>query len=566
MTPCGSHVCDSWHQANAALPEGMPSTFLTHNGVQPCRPVVWSIAGSDSGGGAGIQADLRAFNLFDVHGCTAIAAITAQNSLAVERIEAVSPDMLEAQLTTLARDMPPKVIKTGMLASVENVRVVARWVDRLRAEHPECPVALVVDPICRASTGARLADADLRQTVLEELLPRATLVKPNRAEALWLSSGVEIASLADSALSNDRIPELARSLRALGARAVVITGGDAGNDSSGWASDWMDTPQTCGWLGLPRATSTTTHGTGCTFTAAAAAAMALGFCEADAIILAKMTTTSAIRQGYGAGAGAGVACAARDFSLHPELLPYLGAENDANILLVEKGKEPFKRLVQDWMGLYPIVDSADWVGRMIGAGAKTIQLRVKPEGKQAIHAGALSEQVRQSVALTRAAGVQFFVNDHWKLALQYGAYGVHLGQEDLATADLDAIRAAGLRLGVSTQSLWEVCRARAVKPSYIACGPIYETQTKQLPWLPQGEDNLAYWCAMVSEPVVAIAGMNAQRGQLAVRCGAQGIAVVSAITQAADPQVVASEMSQALEEARAMPRLAYPRLPHTTLA
>ena len=147
-------------------------------------PVVWSVAGSDSGAGAGLQADLRALQAMGVHGCTAVAAITAQNSVQVQAIEAVSPAMLEAQLTALADDMPPDAIKTGMLGSAENLRVLARCIDRLRERNPR--LAVVVDPVLRSSTGTTFVDEALLQAYRQELLPRADLVTPNRKEAAAL--------------------------------------------------------------------------------------------------------------------------------------------------------------------------------------------------------------------------------------------------------------------------------------------------------------------------------------------------------------------------------------------
>src|SRR5439155_11454191 len=147
----------------------------------------------------------------------------------------------------------------------------------------------------------------------------------------------------------------------------------------------------------------------------------------------------------------------------------------------------------------------------------------------------LSQEVLCSVRAARKVDAQLFINDHWELALEHGAYGVHLGQGDLLTADLDALRNAGLRLGLSTHSYWEVCRAHAWAPSYIACGPIHATVTKEMPWWPQGPDNLAYWCRLLREPVVAIAGMDLRRSQEAVRCGAAGVAVLRGIVQASDP-------------------------------
>lgn len=518
------------------------------------RAVVWSIAGSDSGGGAGIQADLRAFNTWGVHGCTAIAALTAQNSMAVERVDAVQADVLDAQLSALAQDLPPLAIKTGMLASAENVAVVVWWVKKLRMQYPDRPIALVVDPIRRASTGAQLASEGLREAMVRDLLPLATLVKPNYAEALWLLGLNEIRGSSSA-------PELAKAIRALGAQAVVITGGDEAEFSPDWADDWMDTPQVCGWLSSPRVYSTTTHGTGCTFTASAAAAMALGFCAADAIILAKMATTSAVQHGYAAGVGAGVTLIEPDFAGHADAIPFLQPQK----LMGMNAIESFPVLQDEWMGLYPVVDSAQWVERVIKAGAKTVQLRIKADENNPDHVPFLHEQIKRSVACARGANVQFFVNDHWKLAIECGAYGVHLGQEDLFKADLGAIRAAGLRLGVSTQSVWEVCKARAVAPSYIACGPIHATKTKEMPWLPQGESNLAYWCKVLREPVVAIAGLDAPRSLEAVRCGAKGLAVVSAITQALHPEQAMFELQQAIEQGRQLPPYCAPSWPHTTV-
>eukprot|EP01035_Chromulina_nebulosa_P047203 gene47203-63975_t len=167
---------------------------------------------------------------------------------------------------------------------------------------------------------------------------------------------------------------------------------------------------------------------------------------------------------------------------------------------------PFPTLAEARMGLYAVVDSADWVERLLQAGVCALQLRIKA-GEPA----ALSAQVRRSVKAAQAAGAQLFINDHAELAIEHGAYGVHLGQEDLATADLAALRAAGLRLGLSTHSLWELCRAHALRPSYVACGPVHPTTTKAMPWLPQGPHNLAWWCGVLKEPVVAIAAMHEAR-------------------------------------------------------
>lgn len=501
-------------------------------------PIVWTIAGSDSGGGAGLQADLRAFDAFDVHGCSAVAALTAQHSRAVERIEAVSPQMLQDQLAALAADLPPRAVKTGMLGSAVNVEVVARWIDALRAAHPLSGIALVVDPVLGASTGAAFADDAVLRAMREQLLPRATLATPNRQEAARL---LGLPALAGAAA----VEEAARALQALGCRAITVTGGDAATSAQAPASeDYLLAPQAQGWLALPRLETPHHHGSGCTYASAAAAALAHGFVEAEAAVLAKMATHHALRHGYAAGGGAGPVRARAGFAQEIGNLPSLNPPHTPC---------SFAPLAQPDMGLYAIVDNAGWVYRVLEAGIRTVQLRIKDAGTHE-----LRHEIRRAVAAAQAAGAQLFVNDHWQLALEEGAWGVHLGQEDLQTADLPRIAAAGLRLGVSTHSYWEVCRAWALRPSYIACGPIHTTQSKAMPWIAQGEGNLAYWCRLLPLPVVAIGGMDVARARAARLCGAAGVAVMSGITAAADWRRAVHDYAQA---AQAAPAAQAPGLP-----
>jgi thiamine-phosphate diphosphorylase len=221
----------------------------------------------------------------------------------------------------------------------------------------------------------------------------------------------------------------------------------------------------------------------------------------------------------------------------------------------------FAPLADAQLGLYAVVDSAAWVQRVLDGGVRTVQLRIKDPGDPSLRA-----QVRDSVAAARAAGAQFFLNDHWQVAIEEGAYGLHLGQEDLATADLDAIARAGLRLGISTHAPWEVCRAWPLRPSYIACGPIHATAAKAMPWIPQGNANLAWWCKELAPlPVVAIGGMDVERTAQAASCGAAGVAVISAITAAASPEAAIRALQQAVEEGRMRPAHPVPALPRTTL-
>lgn len=511
-------------------------------------PLVWIIAGTDSGGGAGISADVKACEALDVHACTVVAAVTAQHSAAVERIEASRPELLDAQLAALASDMPPAVIKTGMLGSADNARVVAKWVTLLRAARPEQPVLLVVDPVLRASTGAALASQDLLDAMRRELLPLADVITPNRAEAAALLGWVDARQ--DDALAR----RAAQALRDLGPRAVVVTGGDAAGDSNAARSrDYLLAPQAQGWLVLPRIATPHNHGTGCVFASTTAAALARGFCEADAVVLGKMGTTHALQRGYAAGAGAGPVRPGLGFARQAALLPTLDATG-------QRAAAPFAAMRDNLLGLYAVVDSASWVERVLQAGVRTVQLRIK----QADHP-ALRDEIKQSMAAARACDAQLFINDHWALAVELGAYGVHLGQEDLSGADLQAIRSAGLRLGISTHSYWEVCRAWHLRPSYIACGPIYSTDSKAMPWAPQGTPNLAYWSQLLPLPVVGIGGMSAPRVLEARRCGAGGAALINAVMSAQDVNAACAALQSAWQHGASASLRQAPALPRSTL-
>ncbi len=510
------------------------------------KPIIWSIAGNDSGGGAGLAADLRAAEAFGAHLCPVVAAVTAQNSRAVTRVEPVAPELLEAQLAALADDLPPAAVKTGLLGSAANVAVVARWVDRLRARGP---VALVVDPVLGASSGAPFADEAVLAAYRDLLLPRATLATPNEKEARRLGGA-------------GTLPQLARHLRALGVGAVAVTGGDSALQP-GQALDWIDTAHASGWLALPRLATPHTHGTGCTFATSAAAALALGFVPADALVLAKMATTQALRHGYAAGQGAGPVAVQAGFGTQPDLLPVMSWGDDSDFdscpRLIHAGSSRIS--LEGDIGLYAIVDSAERVRQVVAAGVRVVQLRIKTSDD------ALRPAIAQALAACKSAGATLVVNDHWRLATELGAPAVHLGQEDLQALGAEGraeLAASGLGLGISSHSLWELARARGLRPWYAACGPVWPTLTKAMPWVPQGLDNLAWWVRMAGVPVVAIGGVLAlQQASEAARSGAAGVCVVRGLGD--EPAQTVPAWQAALQAGRAAPPLPVPALPHPSL-
>ena len=181
---------------------------------------------------------------------------------------------------------------------------------------------------------------------------------------------------------------------------------------------------------------------------------------------------------------------------------------------------------------YPIVDSAAWVERLVGAGARLIQLRVKdrPEAE-------VEPEARAALAICERAGATLVVNDYWRVALAIRAPWVHLGQEDLETADIAAIRLAGIKLGVSTHDEAELQRALTLEPDYVALGPIYPTILKAMRFGPQGLERISEWKRRVGVlPLVAIGGLNVERGRACLAAGADVVSVVTDITLNADPE------------------------------
>jgi thiamine-phosphate pyrophosphorylase len=180
---------------------------------------------------------------------------------------------------------------------------------------------------------------------------------------------------------------------------------------------------------------------------------------------------------------------------------------------------------------YPIFDSSDWLRRVLPLGVKLVQLRVKD-----LDEAAARREIRRAKVLCRDAGCQLIVNDYWRLAIDEGCDFVHLGQEDLDGADLDAIRRGGLRLGVSTHDDAERDRALSLAPDYIALGPVYPTLLKQMKWDPQGLERVTEWKRRVGAvPLVAIGGLSVERAPGVLRAGADILSVVTDITLHADP-------------------------------
>lgn len=264
---------------------------MNHPSTTDTPPVALTLAGSDSGGGAGIQADLKTFAALGVFGCSAITALTAQNSTGVQGAHPSPPEFVAQQLRSVLSDFPVAAVKTGMLAN----RGVLEAVIGVLKDWPKLP--LIVDPVMVATSGDRLLEPEAERLLAEQLLPRATLITPNLPEA---------AALLDEPLADDRtgLWRQAERLLALGPGAVLLKGGHAGGAE---AVDLLLSRESSEVLSRPRLDTANTHGSGCTLSAAIAAGLARGLSLVAAVTEAKDFVQGALAgsRGWRLGAGAG---------------------------------------------------------------------------------------------------------------------------------------------------------------------------------------------------------------------------------------------------------------------
>ncbi|ABC27060.1 Thiamine monophosphate synthase [Hahella chejuensis KCTC 2396] len=477
-------------------------------------PKVWIIAASDSAGASGIQADLATLRGLEVHGGVALTAVTAQNSQEVLSINPVATAVLRDQLRALRADGDAVAIKIGLLTDAEQVDVLREFL---------CAYSglVVLDPVLGSSTGAGFG---MSVAALKSLLPYVDVVTPNIPEAEQLADR-RISSPADMLSAAVR-------LRELGAKGVWLKGGHLGLGEQCLDLVWLSEQPY--WFAQPRLSVRHHRGTGCTLASALAAFVARGESLLDAAALANAYVKQGLRQGYAIGPGPGPIARQgwpslmTDFPRITDRLDWLDYA-------------AFPDCGASSLGLYPVVDSVEWLRKLLPLGIDTCQLRIKSNDLTLLE-GAISEAAK----LGRQYGCRLFINDHWRLAIKHGAYGVHLGQEDIADADLNAIRDAGLRLGVSTHGDFEWARAATIQPSYIAIGAIFPTQTKEVRIV--GLEKLARWVALLQDhyPLTAIGGINLSNMDVILKTGVDSVAVVSAITQAPDLRDAVTNLSRKL--------------------
>jgi hydroxymethylpyrimidine kinase/phosphomethylpyrimidine kinase/thiamine-phosphate diphosphorylase len=454
---------------------------------------VLTIAGSDPSGGAGIQADLHTFAKAGVNGSAVITALTVQTRERVSATNPVAADLVASQIDAAFADGEVHAVKTGMLGDASIVRAVVAALMRHGARN------VVVDPVVMSSSGKRLLDEAGFEILKRELLPNATVITPNLAEAAALL-GISVPA------TLDEVRDAARKLCELGAKWVVITGGHlgGGSDVTDVVTNGVDTHE----IRTPRVPGASIHGSGCRYSAALAAALARGADVPTAAFEAQRFTSMEIRESVNDRPALGRL--------------YLVATPRAHM----NGFELLSR-----------------IRAAVDGGVDVLQIRSKE-----LDGGAYARLAERVGAIAAHANIPFIVNDRVDVALGVNATGVHLGQKDLAVDLARRILPYGI-IGRSSHEPAHALKAIEERADYFATGPVWETPTKP--------GRKAVGLKYVREvaalkpdiPWYAIGGIDADTIHEVIEAGARRIAVVRAVLDARDPAAAANTLKAALDGA-----------------
>lgn len=487
-------------------------------------PRVLTIAGSDSGGGAGIQADLKTFTVLGTYGTSVITAVTAQNTHQVTGVYPMTAEQVDAQLDAVLTDIETDVVKTGMLVNADIVQTVARRLAKHIGDNSRGgprSVDLVVDPVMIAKSGDPLLEAASVTALQKQLLPLATVVTPNIPEAAALT-GLKVHS-------RDDMIAAGRRLLAFGVRAALITGGHLSGDQ---ADDVLVTADEVRWFPATKIYTPNTHGTGCTLSAAIAAGLAHGLHLVEAVQQAKEYITTAIAKAPDIGSGSGPT----------NHLAWL-KRPQTNV----PKRQPPGAPLEEWLALYVIVDGKtplNLVEQLLDAGVGSIQLRDKKLSR-----GEQVHVARQLQNICRAKDALFIVNDHVDVALAVGADGVHIGQDDLPLREARLLLGPDALIGVTVKTVSEAKAAAAAGADYVGVGPIYHSLTKP-GRAPLGPEAIVRIRESVSIPQVAISGIGPGRAAPVIEAGAAGVAVISSVLAADDPVKMAATLYEEVQTSK----------------
>lgn len=437
-----------------------------------------------------------------VHCCTIVSTLTAQNHSSCQSLESIKGEQILSQFECLEAEAHPHAIKIGMMSSQEAVAMIAKKVRDLG-------VPVVYDPVFATSSGGIALTPEAIQIVKRELLPHISLLTPNLPEAEAL--------LGYPLMDRESMRQGAAELLSMGCQGVLLKGGHLNQQED--ATDYFTDGDRSMWITSSKLAGNY-RGTGCLLSTAIACSIAQGHTLREATIQGRMMLMEAMDASFPLGQQQVLKPKAK-----AQQIPYIHYGDS----VAPKGD--FPSLGSEDIGFYPVLPSLAWLQRLLPLGVRTAQLRLKSvEFKDA------DEEIKEAIQLARQWQCRLFINDYWELAIKHGAYGVHLGQEDLDSANVDVIRQAGLRLGISTHSLEELGRALLLGPSYIALGPIFETTCKSMAFGPQGLSRLKEWRSLTDRPLVAIGGLKPQHAEAIKAMGVNGIALISDVTESEQPE------------------------------
>ncbi len=497
--------------------------------------IVWTIAGLDPSGGAGISTDVKTFANFNVHSCVVLSCLVPQNNEKVTGFYSPPRNTFIEQIDILKNTFPPAAIKIGLIKKQTIIYELSKQLS-------DIDVPIIHDPVFATSSGYPVVNQVELASFEKYLFPKVNLLTPNILEVEKI--------LKCKILSEKHVEMAAIQLLGTGIKQVIIKGGHfsavpaekssnptslgissessdekefsnssrsqilQGNETSArTAADFWTNGAEAYWLYYPFISQLNVRGTGCAFSSALTANLARGDHVLDAFIKAKAYVFQGILHAVAIDENHAV------FAHHPPLIGSLPSIKSSKIKIPIHSFQKCSEI-----GFYPIVDNIELLEKLITLGVRTIQLRIKNRCLLDIE-----KIIAKASVLAIESDINLFINDYWQLAIKYKAYGVHLGQDDINTADLDLIAKAGLRLGISCHSYAELALAAAIAPSYVAVGPVFSSSSKPN-LIPLPYEQLCCFRQLTKLPMVAIGGISLENVKKILAAGVEGIAVISALT------------------------------------
>ncbi|QUM74994.1 thiamine phosphate synthase [Moritella sp. 24] len=472
------------------------------------QAIIWTITGTIARDNATTQVDINTINALDGRG---YHVSTAQ----------LSDGEFAAELAILHAAPVASAIKIGEIAIASHITVLASFLKEYKQQHPA--VSIIYEPLSISLTDIT-TDTELVKVIKARLLPLIDVLI------------VEQYSLASSAAELfSTTKQVMNSLFVLGVKGVCVKAVVFDINKNGLQDIVLDIyvdAQREVLLSSSSAVAIKASHSGI-FSTVLATVVAQDYPIDDALVVARayLNQPSEIWPS--------------NRCYFPQVvLPNTPLGDQLGLAQQMQLAYDFAPCDTNQLGLYPVVDTVQWLEKVLQQGVKTLQLRIKDKTPAEV-----VEDVKAAVALGRQYQARLFINDYWQLAIEHGAYGVHLGQEDMLIADFVAIKQAGLKLGLSTHGYYEILRAHQIKPSYIALGHIYPTVTKDMPSKPQGLVRLQRYADLMQDyPLVAIGGISIERAPKVAATGVGSVAVVTAITRADDYKKAIAELLSIVEQ------------------